>query len=316
MNRVVDAFDPTSYSELPLYNIQAAAAETGVPAITLRSWERRYGVPVPLRDTKGYRLYSERDIAVARWLQEQVRRGVGISQAVNVLRTIEQGQLSKSGNPGFESNRQRDRILDAALSLDEQGVYRLVVEALAVGSVETVAKEIIQPVLHQIGERWAEGTLSVTVEHFASNVLRSQVAQLVRVSPPPVRSGRIMVACAPGEWHDIGALILTLFLRRRGFDVIFVGASVDPSDFVAAVTGIRPDAVLISASRSDTALRLRSMVNEISGTYRGLLAVGGGAFERDPGLHDVFSGLHFAGGASEVTPMLERALMSRQMSSV
>src|SRR5947209_14392974 len=82
-----------SHSDVPLYNIQAVAAATGVPAITLRSWERRYGIPQPKRDAKGYRLYSDRDIAVARWLKERVEQGVGISRAVHMLDVLERGEM-------------------------------------------------------------------------------------------------------------------------------------------------------------------------------------------------------------------------------
>src|SRR5919202_1898368 len=93
METRASAFNPTTYADVPLYNIQAVAAATGVPSITLRSWERRYGVPEPKRDAKGYRLYSERDIAVTRWLKERVQQGVGISRAVNMLRALETGEL-------------------------------------------------------------------------------------------------------------------------------------------------------------------------------------------------------------------------------
>src|SRR5579871_4435805 len=96
MERSAPNFNPSAHSDVPLYNIQAVAAATGVPTITLRSWERRYGVPAPHRDARGYRLYSERDIAVIRWLRERVARGVGISQAVNMLRALEEGELLDS----------------------------------------------------------------------------------------------------------------------------------------------------------------------------------------------------------------------------
>src|SRR4051794_4451010 len=92
-NRSSD-FHPHNYSDVPLYNIQAVAAATGVPSITLRSWERRYGIPEPKRDPKGYRLYSERDIAVTRWLKDRVKQGIGISRAVNMLRVLERGELA------------------------------------------------------------------------------------------------------------------------------------------------------------------------------------------------------------------------------
>src|SRR5690349_4960096 len=76
------------YSTVPLFNTKAVVRQTGVPAPTLRAWERRYGALAPQRGENDYRLYSERDIAIIRWLREQVENGLSISQAIALLRTI------------------------------------------------------------------------------------------------------------------------------------------------------------------------------------------------------------------------------------
>lgn len=311
MDRPATAFNPASYSDLPLYNIQAVSAATGVPAITLRSWERRYGVPCPKRDQKGYRLYSERDIAVTRWLKERVQRGVGISRAINMLQALEGGMLSEGQRTGFDLEALRTRLLDASIRLDEPAVSQAVAEALIVASVEEVALELIQPVLYAVGDEWAAGNLSVTTEHFASNILRSHIAQLVRISPSPFREARMVLACAPGELHDIGALMLALFLRRRGLDVIFVGASVEPDGFVADVLEMNPDAVLISAARPETALGMRELLQNLAGRYSGLVATGGRAFDVDAELRDAVPGVNLGRNAAEVTAALERVLAER-----
>lgn len=308
MDRAATAFNPASYSDVPLYNIQAVSAATGVPAITLRSWERRYGVPLPKRDEKGYRLYSERDVAVTRWLKERVQHGVGISRAINMLRTVEGSRFSGEQKAEFNLDVLRDRLLDATIRLDESAVSQLLAEALIVASVEDAVMGLIQPVLYSVGEVWAAGNLSVTTEHFASNILRNQVAQLVRISPPPVRHARVVVGCAPGELHDIGALVLTLFLRRRGFDVLFVGANIEPDDFITDVVEMKPHAVLLSAARVETALGMKSMAQALSSRFAGLLAHGGRAFEVAPELRDAIPGRYLGRDAAEATMAIEEAL--------
>jgi DNA-binding transcriptional MerR regulator len=77
---------PTQDSDTPLYNIAAVVQRTGVPATTIRAWERRYAYPKPHRDEGGQRLYSERDVETIRWLLDQTTRGVAISRAVAMLR--------------------------------------------------------------------------------------------------------------------------------------------------------------------------------------------------------------------------------------
>ena len=77
---------PAEISDTPLYNTSAVVQRTGVPATTVRAWERRYGYPKPHRDSAGQRLYSEHDIQAIRWLSDQTTHGVAISRAVEMLR--------------------------------------------------------------------------------------------------------------------------------------------------------------------------------------------------------------------------------------
>src|SRR6266496_5321990 len=72
-------------STAPVFNTKAVARETGVPADTFRAWERRYGMPRPQRTAGGHRLYSERDIAIIRWLRDRTEEGMNISHAVLLL---------------------------------------------------------------------------------------------------------------------------------------------------------------------------------------------------------------------------------------
>jgi DNA-binding transcriptional MerR regulator len=308
MERTSSSFNPNSYSDVPLYNIQAVAGATGVPAITLRSWERRYGVPQPKRDPKGYRLYSERDIALTKWLRDRVEHGVGISRAVNMLHVLEQEQPQPAEQRTLDLRDQRQRMMEAIRRLDENMVNRVVAEGLMVASVEQVCLHLLQPVLYEIGEMWASGRLSVTTEHVASNLIRLHIAQLVRISAVPLRQEQIIVGCAPGEQHDIGALILTLFLRRRGYDVIYAGASVEPTDFIADVLRVSPAAVCLSAGSPKTAQTLATIFKDLERQFGGPLFFGGRAFNEHPGLCQKVPGTYLGPDAAEAVRHIEATI--------
>ena len=308
MDRWSDSFNPNQFSDVALYNIQAVSAATGVPSITLRSWERRYGIPEPKRDAKGYRLYSERDIAVTRWLKERVQQGVGISRAVNMLQVLEQADVSSESKTTYDMSTLRERLLTAIQRLDESGVERSIAEALMVAPVEEVALEVIQPTLEQVGSLWASNELSVTAEHFASNLLRAHVAQLVRLSPAPWRAEQVVVGCAPGELHDIGALMLALFLRRRGFRVVYAGASVEPEDMVEDVCRLQPSAVCLSAGSAEAAQELAKLYARLDGKYTGLQAYGGRIFQVHDEIIERMPGVYLGEDASVGTRNLESAL--------
>src|SRR2546421_3621117 len=78
------------YSHVPLFNTKAVVQQTGITAPTLRAWERRYTILSPERGQNDYRLYSERDIAIIRWLKKRLDAGMAISQAIALFRHLEQ----------------------------------------------------------------------------------------------------------------------------------------------------------------------------------------------------------------------------------
>ena len=78
-----------NYADVPLFNTKAVVQQTGIAAPTLRAWERRYTILSPERAQNDYRLYSERDIAILRWLKERVDAGMSISQAIALFHHLE-----------------------------------------------------------------------------------------------------------------------------------------------------------------------------------------------------------------------------------
>jgi methanogenic corrinoid protein MtbC1 len=309
MNHSAVTFNPFDYSDVPLYNIQAVSAATGVPAITLRSWERRYGVPRPQRDAKGYRLYSPRDIATVRWLHERVEQDVGISRAVNMLRVMSSGDLPPT-EAGFDLDSLRQDLLEALSTLDEATVNQVLARALMATSVEGMAIDVIQPVLQEIGERWATGELSVTTEHIASNLLRTYLAQLIHLTPPPLRGMTVAVGCAPGESHDIGALMLALFLRRRGFAVLFAGASVEARSFAADALDRNFAAVCLSASTEPSTAAIREVIALLRPQYSGIIGYGGRVFIARPELRAGMPGAYLGDDAAQAAAGLEHRLVA------
>jgi len=121
-------------------------------------------------------------------------------------------------------------------------------QALAVYTVEEVCLHLFQPALVEIGRRWAAGTLSATVEHFASALIRAQLDSLFRQAARPETGPLVLVGCAAGELHELGALMLALFLRRAGLRVAYVGQSVEAHSLATTVTALKPACVVLSAA--------------------------------------------------------------------
>ena len=106
--------------------------------------------------------------------------------------------------------------------LDEQAANTTLDRLFATYTVETVLQEVILPYLHSLGERWEAGEVSVAHEHFASNLLRGRLLGLAQGWGQGRGPGAIL-ACVPGEQHELGLLAFGVALHRRGWRITYLG---------------------------------------------------------------------------------------------
>jgi len=229
-----------SLQEEPLYGIQQAARLLDLKPATLRAWERRFGVPQPMRAANGYRLYSQSDIDLLRQLKTRTDDGLRIGSAV-------EGLARPSGST-LEIDGLRYRLAEAILRLDERQASAALREALALHPVETVLTAVVEPMLTWIGDEWQAGHVPIGVEKFASGLFVRQLVALYLSAPDPWRPARTLAACLPGEQHEIGLLALTVCLRRRGWDVVYFGANLPIDELQQAAASLNPVVILLSAT--------------------------------------------------------------------
>lgn len=284
--------------EAPIYNIKAVARLTGVAADTLRRWESRYGVMHPQRTASGYRMYSQHDVDTIRWLKERVEEGLSISRACELLR--QQGDAVPAPSPAPPEpapfgigprplNALKDELLDAYQATDEGAANKTINDALALYSLEQVVNDLLFPSLVEVGERWMRNEFTIAHEHFASALVRSRLANLFHSSPYYPAGPLILVACAPGELHEIGAQVLALFLRRSGYRVVYLGQNVPEESLLSMIRTLRPALVCCSASRTETAANLRPLAEAVHQLradtgWAPRLAFGGSIFTHHPDL--------------------------------
>ena len=241
--------------DTPLYSVAAIARHTGVPAVTLRAWERRYGFPRPTRASGGRRLYTQRDIWTVRALRSQTDQGVPISRAIALLGDGSSPPAPAEAPIGAESplTMLGDQLLEALLDLAAGRADTVLSEALSLLSVEDVCLGLMQPALNEIGRRWHAGEASVAQEHFATGLIRARLSSLLQHALAGVNQPAILAACPPGEWHELGLLMICLFLARRGYAVRYLGANLPAEELAQLVKQSTPQLVLLSAQTDDTA---------------------------------------------------------------
>jgi DNA-binding transcriptional MerR regulator/methylmalonyl-CoA mutase cobalamin-binding subunit len=314
----------TRYDHTPIYNLKAVVQETGLKPDTLRAWERRYGLPHPDRTGGGHRLYSQYDIEMLKWLVARQEEGLNISRAVDLWRRLEaEGEDPLAGGNGQAERWRpaepvtvgdalaalRDAWLDACLAFDEQDAERIVAQAFALYPPETVCFELLQKGLYEVGEGWYRGEITVQQEHFTSALAMRRVEALLAATPPPIRPGRILALCPPDERHTFGLLLLTFLLRRRGLEVIYLGANVPIAQLETTINAARPRLVVISAHLLHTAATLLDMAQFLA--EAGIpMAYGGLVFNQQPELAQRIPGHYLGRDLQGVAQVVEQLLVS------
>jgi methanogenic corrinoid protein MtbC1 len=300
-----------AYADDPIYNMKAVTQRTGIPAATLRAWERRYHVLAPRRSNGNYRLYSERDIAILGWLQAQLDAGLSISRAVALLEHLREHDLGAT-LPAVANNESlqpapyattssvanweqlQTTLLGALTNMDEQRAGEVLAEAFALYTIEDMCSRLFAPMLIQIGDAWFQQKISVAHEHFASAYLMARLMTLFNSAH--LGSGPlILVSCAPAEHHALGALMLALLLRRAGHNVCYLGTDLPLADLVKTIRERRPRMVAVSAVMPQTLPPLVELAAQLQAlNIRPRLVFGGQAFN-SPEAHTIHFNCDYIG---------------------
>ena len=237
----------------------------------LRAWERRYGVLQPERSPGGLRLYSDADLERVRTMQRHMAEGMAAAQAAALA------SPSFATAPALSIEQSRRELAATLDDFDEPRAHAILDRVIAAATIDTLLGEVVLPYLHDLGERWERGAASVAQEHFASGVLRGRLLGLARgwglgVGPMAV------IACLPGEQHDLGPIAFALALRARGWRIAYLGADTPLATVAEASRRIDPALVCLSAATPDRVDAALPRLTELSVRHRVAL---GGAGARD-----------------------------------
>jgi DNA-binding transcriptional MerR regulator len=260
----------TSDGNPAVLRIGELARRLGVSQDLLRAWERRYCLLKPVRSPGGFRLYSRADEQRVRRMQSHLARGLAAAEAARVALDEESDQSTTAPSlepatagepvradtsarlPAPASGTDRglavlagelSRALDA---LDEPAAQAVLDRLFAAFTLEATLRHVLVPYLRQLGDRWADGTIDVATEHFASNLLRARLASLAR-GWGQGHGPCAVLACPPGEIHDLPLLAFGVVLHRNGWRIVYLGADTPLADLGRAVEEKRPDVVILAA---------------------------------------------------------------------
>lgn len=231
------------------YNIKAVSNLLGIHAGTLRAWERRYNMIEPVRNEAGHRLYTDEHIRVLKWIVNKVENGFTIGQAVELL--------NKQDEPAFIEHDPRitnqmdvlkDQLMHELLKFHEAKSNELIDRAFSLFSVEKVLIHIMGGILTEIGAKWERGEILTAHEHFITSLLRTRIGMVFHSLPINGFLPKAVCVCGPDDQHEIGLLIFTYFLKRRGYETIYLGAGIPADDVEKVVEELDAKLVIISST--------------------------------------------------------------------
>ena len=228
------------------------AKRTGVSPELLRAWEQRYGLLQPTRTAGGFRLYSAADEAKVQHMQRLVAGGLAAAQAADLVLSGDEPAPQAASAPATTLEDAAGNLAASLDRLDEQAANTALDRLFASYTVETVLQEVIIPYLHGLWQRWATGEVSVAQEHFASNLLRGRLLGLAQ-GWGQGRGPAAVLACVPGEHHELGLLAFGVALRRRGWRITYLGTD-SPIGAVADTSRAVQPAVVVFLGMTEEGL--------------------------------------------------------------
>jgi methanogenic corrinoid protein MtbC1 len=241
-------------NDVPIYTIKTVVALTGLPAETIRAWERRYSAISPHRSGGGHRMYRATD--VDRLLK--LRRAVGAGHAIGRIANLDDADLGEllvaapaRPDPPAPASPTSDptvaeRVVEALQRYDQGAAARELERAAALFPASRLVAEVVLPLLEHIGVGWDQGRVSIAQEHIASNLLRGLLSTLMRLMEQRPEAPLAVLATPPGDLHELGLLCVGLVMAGRGVRVTYLGAQVPAAEIVEVATALQARIVGLS----------------------------------------------------------------------
>jgi MerR family transcriptional regulator, light-induced transcriptional regulator len=312
-------------SNEPKFTIKAAAWQTGIRPVTLRAWERRHEILNPHRTDNHYRLYSERDIAILRWLKYRVDEGVSIRSAVNELRSMTSKSVWPEAIPHapvpvpttevgeFPPAYHAKQLALTLIKHNESQAGDLLREALAQFDLLLVFTDILTPAIQSISQARYHAEINAADERFSSSYLRSKLLTLFQAYPSRNHAPLALIGCAPMEIHELNSLMLSVLLRSEGYRVEYLGPDIPIEDLADYSSDVLPTLVVLSASSEFTAREIRRMEEMLKGIRsEPIFAYCGEAFDLHPRLRNDIPGKFLGNQLDQELNMAKELLRSRQ----
>ncbi|MEJ5281782.1 MerR family transcriptional regulator [Pseudomonas sp. C 49-2] len=244
-----------------LFPIREVARLTGVNPVTLRAWERRYGLIQPTRTESGHRLYSRIDIDTVHRILDWIERGVAVSKVGRILaRDALLSEPDAALGAQVEWEQWHGQLRHAISAFDDRQLDRLYGQIFSAYPLAVVFQDIFMPLWQALLRH--QGRFGQASEWlFFDNFLRSRTAQRLQMAaaaPLP----RVLLAAVAGECRELELLVAGLLMsgEKQAVKILGVGQPFDELTLICEKT--QPSALVLFSNRapsSELPLRLKRL---------------------------------------------------------
>ena len=289
----------TQRTQLP---IAAVSSLLGIPIPTIRSWERRYGFPVPSRTQGQHRRYTIEEVEHLRMMRDEITRGHSAREAVEIVRLASTQRVPRAAL--------LDQFLEASMRLDPVRLRETLTEGAEHLGIEDTIRDVALPAMREMGSRWKAGVCDTAHEHLATEAVRVWLARQSTMAPAAFRPFPLVLACGPKDLHTIGLEAFGVVLARRGWPTRTLGALTPVSSLVAAVSAAEARGAVVTSQRGVTRRAAVEAVEAVD-ALPGVEAFYAGAGFAPAGARRDVPGTYLGDDLVEAAAILERVLVPR-----
>jgi MerR family transcriptional regulator, light-induced transcriptional regulator len=271
------------------FPIRDLVQRTGVNASTLRAWENRHGLLKPIRTESGHRLYGQNDVQRVQRVQELLAQGISLGEIVSLLDNVSApgaettpavlaNSLAAALSPAWQGYL--TETLSALEMFSTERLDALYNEACALYPIDIVTEKLMVPVLEQLGMRWDKRPTGIAEEHFFSAWLRNKLGARLHHAAGLARGRQLILACLPGENHEISLLLAALGCLQQGYRVVYLGADMPIAQLLPVCRQTHAAGVILAGRTVTEVTQASAALTEIAklAEHAGMPVFVGGGF--------------------------------------
>ena len=250
------------------YRIKQIAKMTGLSKEVLRMWEKRYRLVSPLRGTNRYRLYSEADLKILKYLVKEIELGQSIGELASlgkdeILVRINSEGAKAAKDKGHTTDLLIKDLEKSLIPLDQLVFEKRLREIMALLPFQEVFERVLVPLQIRVGELWFDEKIGIAVEHYVTNQVKQKLFSIFNMMGSQ-NGPKVVITCPPWDLHEIGAQMVAYHCSTIGCQVTLLGANLPLESLIDFCTHSNPDAVIFSFTSPVSENKTKVLFAELS----------------------------------------------------